>query len=78
MIVIDLIDNLQNGLYILLILELNAAEKAWDCEFLEKLNEMNVNLTDYLNTKNGPQITEEIRVVTTDTKWIKASKEHQV
>lgn len=53
--------------------ELNAADKAWDCEFLEKLNDMNVNLTDYLNTKNGPQITEEIRVVTTDTDWIKAS-----
>lgn len=53
--------------------ELNAADKAWDCEFLEKLDDMNVNLTDYLNTKNGPQITEEIRVVTTDTDWIKAS-----
>ncbi|XP_022342646.2 uncharacterized protein LOC111136233 [Crassostrea virginica] len=49
-------------------LDLTAAEKAWDCEFLEKLNELNVSLTEYLNTQNGPQITEEIRFVTMDSK----------
>lgn len=50
------------------ITDLTAAEKAWDCEFLEKLNELNVSLTEYLNTQNGPQITEEIRFVTMDSK----------
>lgn len=49
-------------------LGLSAAEKEWDCEFLKKLGAINVNLTDYLRTQNGPPIAEEIRVVTTEKK----------
>ncbi|XP_061198076.1 uncharacterized protein LOC133206165 [Saccostrea echinata] len=52
-------------------LDLSTAEKAWECEFLKNLDDLNVNLTDYLVTQNGPPVAEEIRVVNTEANGTK-------